>query len=88
MKGIGNEMKEKLQRIFKNKQRLTCILMFGPAVPALLIGCVAGIGGLQESVFVFLLCLCLIYPVELLVINIVALVRAVRHPEKLLPGTF
>ena len=81
-------MKEKIQSIFKNKKSLTRLLMFGPAVPALLIGCVAGIADPQEILYIFLACLCLIYPIELFLVNIVALVRTVRHPGKLLPGTF
>ncbi|MBR5406593.1 MAG: hypothetical protein IK111_03010 [Lachnospiraceae bacterium] len=81
-------MKEKLQDFFKNRKRLILTLIFGPAVASLIIGCVAGLADPRDALYIGIVCMCLAYPVVLLIINIVALVWAVRFPEKLLPGTY
>ena len=81
-------MNEKLQEFLKNKKRLILTLILGPAAASLIIGCVVGLADPRDALFISIVCMCLAYPVVLLIINIVALVWAVRFPEKLLPGTY
>ncbi len=77
----------KILSIFKNRKRLTFILAFGPAAVSLVIGCIGGITRLRDIPYIFLFCMCLTYPVELLIVNIIALIRTVMFPEKSLPGS-
>lgn len=81
-------MKERLQDFFKNRKRLKLTLIFGPAIASLIIGCVAALADPGDATYIGFLCMCLAYPIELLIINIVALILAVRFPERLLPGTY
>ena len=81
-------MKGKLQEFFKNRKRLILTLIFGPAAASLLVGCVAALADPGDALYVAIICMCLAYPVVLFIINIVALVWAVKFPEKLLPGTY
>lgn len=81
-------MKLRDMSFFKNKKRLILTLIFGPAVVSLIIGCLVSLANPRDVLYIGIICMCLAYPVVLLIINIVALVRAVRFPEKLLPGTY
>ena len=80
-------MKEKIQRFLENKTRLAYILGLGPVLISLVIGCIGGIARPRDILYICVLCMCLTYPAELLIVNIVALVRTIKYPEKLLPGS-
>ena len=80
-------MKEKLSGIFENKRRLTLILAFVPAMISFFIGCVVGIARPRDIPYIFIVCMFLMYPVELLIINIIAFVRTIKYPERFLPGS-
>lgn len=81
-------MKEKLQKLFRNKKRLTLTLLFAPAVLSVIAGCVVGLANPRDALYISLICMCLVYPVMLLIINIVALIWSVKYPQRLLPGTY
>ncbi|MCR5508758.1 MAG: hypothetical protein K6F34_08725 [Lachnospiraceae bacterium] len=76
-----------IRELFEDKKRLLKFLLLGPVIVSLVIGIVGGILKPETILYIFIVCMALIYPVELLIVNIVAFIRAVRHPEKLLPGT-
>ena len=80
-------MKEKLLRFLENKKRLAFILGLGPMLISLVIGCIGGIARPRDILYIYIFCMCLTYPVELFIINIVALVRTIKYPRKLLPGS-
>jgi hypothetical protein len=54
---------------------------------SLVIGCIGGIARPRDILYIYIFCMCLTYPVELFIINIVALVRTIKYPRKLLPGS-
>lgn len=81
-------MKEKLQELFKNRKKLTLTLIIGPAILSVIIGCVVGLANPRDTLYISLICMCLSYPIVLLFINIVALIWAIKYPQKLLPGTY
>ena len=80
-------MKEKILRFLENKKRLVFILGLGPVLISLVIGCIVGIARPRDILYICMLGMCLTYPVELFIVNIVALVRTIKYPEKLLPGS-
>ena len=80
-------MKEKILRFLENKKRLAFILGLGPVLISLVIGCIVGIARPRDILYICMLGMCLTYPVELFIVNIVALVRTIKYPEKLLPGS-
>jgi len=82
-------MIDKIIEYFKNnKKRVILTIIFGPALLALVLGCVTSLFDPRDALYYSIVLMCLTYPVLLFILNIIAFVHTIKHPERSLPGTY
>ncbi len=78
-------VKEKLLNFIREKyKRVLVMLIFGPILASLLISVAANVFALNDILGEAFIFLCIIYPVEFLIINIAALVLTIMSPDSFL----
>ncbi|MCR5419486.1 MAG: hypothetical protein K6E98_00565 [Lachnospiraceae bacterium] len=85
---LFKRIKEKIIDLYENNNKgFKMILILGPGLLCLAFSLVISLFNITNAIgtaFVFML---IIYPVEIFLINICALVLTIRYPHKFLPGT-